>query len=76
MVELQRQRATSRERNFIERTKALGGSFSNRGYVRTPIQFRRARQLSILKDDFFARTDPSIFRSITPVLLDRSNEAS
>ena len=31
---------------------------------------------SILKDDFFSRTDPLIFTSIAPVLLDRSNETS
>ena len=31
---------------------------------------------SILKVDFSSRTDPSIFTSITPVLLDWSNETS
>ena len=31
---------------------------------------------SILKDYFSSRTDPSIFTSIEPVLLDRSNETS
>ena len=31
---------------------------------------------SILKDDFSSRTDPSIFTSIEPLLLDRSNETS
>ena len=31
---------------------------------------------SIVKDDFFSRTGPSIFTSIAPVLLDRSNETS
>ena len=30
---------------------------------------------SILKDDFSLRTDPSIFTSIPPELLDRSNES-
>ena len=29
---------------------------------------------SILKDDFSSRTDPSIFTSVAPELLDRSNE--
>ena len=29
---------------------------------------------SILKDEFSSRTDPAIFRSIAPVLLDRANE--
>ena len=56
----------------------LGGNFSNRGNVRVPIQFRRAKvNNSILKDDFFfSRTDPSIFTSIAPVVLDQSNETS
>ena len=31
---------------------------------------------SNLKDDFFSRTDPSIFKSIEPVLLDWSKETS
>ena len=31
---------------------------------------------SIIKDDFSSRTGPSIFTSITPVLLDQSNETS
>ena len=31
---------------------------------------------SILKDDFSSRTGPSIFTSIEPLLLDRSNETS
>ena len=31
---------------------------------------------SILKDDFSSRTDPSIFTSIAPMLLDGSNETS
>ena len=41
MEDLQRQKATSEERNFIEwikapTGKALAGSFSNRDNVRTP----------------------------------------
>ena len=31
---------------------------------------------SILKDDLSSRSDPSIFKSIEPVLLDWSNETS
>ena len=31
---------------------------------------------SILKNDFSSTTDPFIFTSIAPVLLDRSNETS
>ena len=30
----------------------------------------------ILKDDFSSRTDPSIFTSMEPLLLDQSNETS
>ena len=54
----------------------LGGSFSNRDNVRAPIQFRRKSNPSILKDIFPSRTGPSIFISIAPVFLDRSNKAS
>ena len=54
----------------------LGGSFSNRDNVRTPIQFRREGQPQLLKDDFSSRTDPSIFTSIAPVLLDWLKEPS
>ena len=51
-------------------------NFSSRNNVRTQIQFRRERQPNILKDDFSSRTDPSIFTSIEPLLLDWSNETS
>ena len=54
----------------------LGGSFSNRDNVRAPIQFRRESQPQHLKSWFISITDPSIFMSVAPVLLDRSNEAS
>ena len=59
-------------------SNVLGGSLSNRDNVRVPIQFRREEKVnpSILKDDFSSRTNPSIFTSIAPVLLDRSNETS
>ena len=55
IVDLWRYRGSSGERNFIERIKAnqgsnfLGGTFSNRDHVRTPIQFRRESQLQHLK---------------------------
>ena len=49
-------------------------NFSSRNNVRTQIQFRRERQPSILKDDFSSRTDPSIFTSIEPLLLDYSTK--
>ena len=54
----------------------LGESFGNRDNVRVPIQFRRESQPQHLKDYFSSRTDPSIFTSIAPVLLDQSNETS
>ena len=54
----------------------LGGSFSNGDNVRDPIQFRREIQPhpSILKGDFPSRTDPPIFTSVAPALLDQSNK--
>ena len=48
----------------------LGGSFSNRDNVRAPIQFRGESQ----SQHIYSRTDPSIFTSIAPVLLDLSNK--
>ena len=48
----------------------LGGTFSSRNYVRAPIQFRRESHISILRDDFPSRTDPSIFTSIATKLVD------
>ena len=54
----------------------LRSSFSNRDNVWAPNQFRRESKPSILKDDFSSRTDSSIFTSITPALLERSNKTS
>ena len=54
----------------------LGGSFSIRENVRAPIQFRRESQPRTLKYGFSSRTDPSIFTSMPPALLDWSNETS
>ena len=54
----------------------LGGSFSNRDNVRSPIQFRIESQPQHLKNDFSSWTDLSIFMSIIPVLSDQSNETS
>ena len=50
----------------------LGGSFNNQDNVRTPIQFNP----NILKDDFSSRTDPPIFTSILPLLIDCSNKTT
>ena len=52
------------------------GSFSNRDNVRAQIQSEEKVNPSILKDDFSSITDLSIFTSIAPVFLDRSNETS
>ena len=51
-----------------QRPNFLGDSFNNRDNVRAPIQFR--------KDDLSSRTNSSIFASVAPVLLDRSNKTS
>ena len=56
-----------------ESSYVLGGSVSNRDIV---IQFGGENQPQHLKRCFSPRTDPSIFTSIAPVLLDRSNETS
>ena len=53
--------------NFLRET------LSNRDNVRSPIKFTKVSQPSILKDDFFLRTDPSVFTSVTLVLLNWSN---
>ena len=50
----------------------LRGSFSIRNNLRAPIQVRREVNCNIFNDDFSSRTDPSIFTSIAPVLLDQS----
>ena len=56
MVDLQRYKATSGERNFIEQSsKFLGCSFSNTDNVRTPIQFRREGSPQHLKRWFFLK---------------------
>ena len=56
--------------NFLE------GSFTNRDNVRDPIQFRIESQPQHFKRYFPSRTDPSIFTSIAPVLLDYSNKTT
>ena len=54
----------------------LRGNFSNRDNVRAPIQFKEKVNPSILIVDLASRTDPSIFTSVAPVLLDWSDKAS
>ena len=51
----------------------LVDSFSNRDNVRAPIQFGNP---SILQDDFSPELDSSIFTSIAPQWIGRSNELS
>ena len=58
---------TNQGSNFPE------GSFGNRDNIRAPIQFRREKP-SILEDYFSSTIEPSIFTSIVPELLDRSNK--
>ena len=59
---------TSKQRfghqNFIEQIKGSNicrGCFNNGANPIVPVQFRRERKPSILKDDFSSRIDPSIF---------------
>ena len=59
-----------------EDSNSPGGGFSSRINLKAPIKFRRESQPSILKDEFSSKTDLSIFTSIAPVFLDRSNETS
>ena len=73
MVDLYRYRATSGERNFIEQIKAPISNFQG-GFKEPQSNLEETVNPSILKDDFSSRTDPSIFTSIKPVLLDYSNK--
>ena len=72
MVDLKRYRATSGERNFIERIKIpiFLEVVLERDNLKAPIQLNP----SILEDDFSSRTDPSILTSLAPVLLHWSNK--
>ena len=75
-------RATSGERNFIEQTfkqqtcpNFLGGSFSSRGNVRSPLQFWRESKSQHLKIWFFLKSRPiSIPASVASVLWDRQTK--
>ena len=79
MIDLLRYRPTSGERNFIERIKAL--IFLD-AVLAIEIMYEPQSNLEervnpgILKDGFSSRTDPPIFTSIEPVLLDWSNKTS
>ena len=54
----------------------LGSTFSNGDNVRTKSNLEEKVNPSILKDYFSSKTDPPVFTSIAPVLLDQSNEIS
>ena len=79
MVDLHRYRGTSEERNSIERIKAPT-------FLEVVLAIEMIQELqsnleekvnhNILKDDVSSKKDPSIFTSIAPVTLDRSNETS
>ena len=79
MIDLLRYRPTSGERNFTERIKAL--IFLD-AVLAIEIMYEPQSNLEervnpgILKDGFSSRTDPPIFTSIEPVLLDWSNKTS
>ena len=80
---IERYRATSGEKNFIERineSNFLGDSFSNRDAkkaIKAPIQFRRESQPQHLKRWFFVKNRPIHFHinstSVIKVLLFRNN---
>ena len=75
MVVFWRYRATSGEGHFKERIKAP--IFLKAVLAREPqSNLEEKVKPSILKDDFSSRTDPFIFTSIEPLLLDQSNETS
>ena len=74
-----RRSATSGERNFIKRIKApifLEAVLEIEIIQEPQSNLEEKVNPSILKDDFSSRTDPFIFTSIEPLLLDRSNKTS
>ena len=74
MVDLSSHIASSGERNFIDRIKA---PIFSEELLAIEIMYELQSNSeekgnpNILEDDFSSRTDPSIFTSIAPVLLDR-----
>ena len=79
MVESWRYRATSGEKNFIERIKApifLEEVLAIQIMQEPPSNLEEKVNPSTLKEDYSSRTDPSIFKSIELYLLDWSNETS
>ena len=79
MVDLQRYRATSGERNFTEQVKApifLEAVIAIETMYEPQSNLEEKVYPNNLKDDFSLRTGPSIFTSIAPVFLDWSNKTS
>ena len=75
----ERCRATSGERDFIERIKApifLEAVLGIEVMQEPQLNLAEKVNPSILKDGFSSRTDPSIFTSMAPALLDQSIETS
>ena len=78
MVDFRRS-ATSGESNFIKRIKApifLEAVLEIEIIQEPQSNLEEKVNPSILKDDFSSRTDPFIFTSIEPLLLDWSNKTS
>ena len=75
-IEIQSNIRTNKLHTTNQVSNFPGSSFSNRGNVKTPIQLRRETQPQDIKRWFSSRTGLSIFPSIVPVLLDRSNETN
>ena len=79
IVGLQRYRATSGERNFIEQIKVqifLQEVLAIEIMQEPPSNLEEKVNPSLIKDDFSLRKDPLIFTSIVSVLLNRSNKTS
>ena len=79
ILDLQRYRATSGERNFVERIKApifLKAILEIETLQEPQSNLEEKSSPSILKDDLFSRINQSIFASIAPVLLDQSKETN
>ena len=79
MVDLWRCRASSGERNFVERIKApifLEAVLAIEIMQEPQSNLEKKVDSNILKDDFSSKTDPSILTSIAPELLDQSNKTS
>ena len=78
-LDLKRYRATSGERNVVERINApifLEAILAIETLQEPQSNLEEKDNPSILKDDLFSRINPSIFASIAPVLLDQSKETS